>query len=363
MANGSAPSGRDSRSEGDQPVAQPAVAGTRRPRERAARARLASDSFLRPSFTLEQVRTFLAVASREHVTHAAKVLRLSQPAVTQQVQLLERALGVRLLERVGRSVRLTDAGVEVAGACLLVMRSLENVEAVARAVRGLDLGSVTVGASELAVDYFLPRVITEFVTAHPRINAAVVVAPADQLHQHVAAGQVDCALVDGQPPAPELHLTQVQVAATEILLVASRNDLPRAEPGRAGDGPPRLRLLEWGPGPVATAAAMLAELVGNQGEQPPRLQIGSMEAARRSVLGGGGFTAVMPAVAIRDELRSGALVRLGGHPECLPVFAVRRSGPDSPAVEALWRFLSRPAGDGSGVAGAPPSAADTADCP
>lgn len=306
------------------------------------------------------MRTFLAVASREHVTHAAKVLRLSQPAVTQQVQLLERALGVRLLERVGRSVRLTDAGVEVAGACLLVMRSLENVEAVARAVRGLDLGSVTVGASELAVDYFLPRVITEFVVAHPRINAAVVVAPADRIHQHVAAGQVDCALVDGQSPAPELHLTHVQVAVTEILLVASRNDLPGAEPERTDGGPPRLRLLEWGPASAATA--LLAEVIGNHGEQPPRLQIGSMEAARRSVLGGGGFKAVLPAVAIHDELRSGALVRLGSHAERLPVFAVRRPGPDSPAVEALWRILSRPADDGS-AGPPPPSAADTGNCP
>lgn len=131
VASASASRRDKNRSDGGQPVSSPAPdgpdrpdapTGDRRSRERAARAPLASDSFLRPSFTLEQVRTFLAVASREHVTHAAKVLRLSQPAVTQQVQLLERALGVRLLERVGRSVRLTDAGVEVAGACLLVMR-------------------------------------------------------------------------------------------------------------------------------------------------------------------------------------------------------------------------------------------------
>ncbi|MGH3678755.1 MAG: LysR family transcriptional regulator [Natronosporangium sp.] len=350
----------------DGPDRPDAPTGDRRSRERAARAPLASDSFLRPSFTLEQVRTFLAVASREHVTHAAKVLRLSQPAVTQQVQLLERALGVRLLERVGRSVRLTDAGVEVAGACLLVMRSLENVEAVARAVRGLDLGSVTVGASELAVDYFLPQVITEFVTAHPRINAAVVVASADQIHQHVAAGRMDCALVDGQSPPPELHLTHVQVAATEALLVASRRDLPAtgdqpvAESGLAAGGRLGLRLLEWGQ--TSPPPALLAEVIGNHGEQPPRLQIGSMEAARRSVLGAGGFTAVLPAVAIQDELRSGALVRLGSHTECLPVFAVRRPGPDSPAVEALWRIMSRPAtGEPAGPQSSPPSRSSPAD--
>src|SRR5215469_13554391 len=63
---------------------------------------LVSDSFVRPTFTIEQIRTFLIVASREHITQAARALGLSQPAVTQQVQLLERCLGVRLLERLGR---------------------------------------------------------------------------------------------------------------------------------------------------------------------------------------------------------------------------------------------------------------------
>ena len=72
--------------------------------------RLASDAHLKPLCTFEQIRTFLAVASREHVTHAARALGLSQPAVTQQVHQLERALGVPLLQRVGRNVQLTDGG-------------------------------------------------------------------------------------------------------------------------------------------------------------------------------------------------------------------------------------------------------------
>jgi DNA-binding transcriptional LysR family regulator len=302
---------------------------------------LASDSFLRPSFTLEQLRTFLAVASREHVTHAAKVLRLSQPAVTQQVQLLERALGVRLLERVGRRVRLTDAGVEVAGACLLVMRSLENVESVAEALRGLDIGSITVGASELAGDYFLPRVITSFVAAHPGINVSVAVTRAEHVYEHVAAGYVDCGLVDGTPPPPELHLTCVEVATTYVVLVTHPQDAPDPRPEAIDRVPPSLRYLEWGQG--SSTEALIAQVVGEHGDRLPRVHLGSMEAARRSVLSGQGFTTAMPQIAIQEELGSGSLVPLCRHPDPLPVFAVRRQGPDSPAVEALWSTVSHPA--------------------
>ncbi|HET6214253.1 MAG TPA: LysR family transcriptional regulator [Micromonosporaceae bacterium] len=301
---------------------------------------LVSDSFLRPSFTLEQIRTFLAVASREHVTHAAQVLRLSQPAVTQQVQLLERALGVRLLERVGRSVRLTGAGVEVAGACLLIMRALENLENVVQAVRGLDLGSVSIGASHLAATYFLPSIITDFVAAHPRINVGVVVGDADDVCHQVASGQLECGLIEGAPNPPGAGLVRARVAATEVVIVTHPRHLAYLRANHADDLLCGTRYLVWGPGSAIETLA--AELLGDQYEGTPRLQIGSMEAARRSLLHAPGFVAAMPSVAVKDDLGAGALVRVcPQNSAALPVFAVRRRGPDSPAVEALWQALIR----------------------
>src|SRR5439155_495895 len=71
----------------------------------------------RPSFTIEQLRSFVAVAEHGHVSRAAASLFLTQAAVTQQVRNFERALGLQLLERDGRGVRLTDAGRSMADAC------------------------------------------------------------------------------------------------------------------------------------------------------------------------------------------------------------------------------------------------------
>jgi DNA-binding transcriptional LysR family regulator len=304
---------------------------------------LVTDSLIRPTFTIEQIRTFLAVAAREHVTHAAQVLRLSQPAVTQQVQLFERALGVRLLERVGRNVRLTNAGVEVAGVCLVIMRALENLERVVQGLRGLDRGSVTVGATELTANVYLPSVLSEFTTAHPGINVGVVVAAGEDVCQDVTAGNLECGLVDGtHEPLP--NLVRTEVTTTDVSLVASpRNPLCG---GRAlsADLLRASRFLVWESGSAMEAIAVAA--LGNRYECASPLFVGSMEAARRTVIRSSNFLTVMPSVAVAEDIASGALVALREHCGRLPVYAVRRQGPDTPGVEALWQTLIRRPGAG-----------------
>lgn len=292
----------------------------------------------RRAYSLEQIRTFLAVATREHVTQAAQVLCVSQSAVTQQVQLLERALGIQLLERFGRNIRLTSVGVDVAAACLPIVRALDDLENMVQSLRNLHSGAVRVGASQLAATCFLPPVIAEFTRAHPQVNLAVVVAPRDDLCRRVSAGELDCALVDGMP-APIANLQRIWVTATEVVIVA--------HPSRAGwavdeDLLPSCCGVAWAPrsaGPPATEASGEGDPPG-----PPLLRLDCMETARGLVRGNPDFIAAMPLVGVREDLASGALARLGPRSEPLPVFAVRREGADSPAREALWRLLIRKPG-------------------
>jgi DNA-binding transcriptional LysR family regulator len=297
-----------------------------------------SDSFLRPTFTIDQIRTFLAVAAREHITHAARVLRLSQPAVTQQVQLLERALGLRLLERVGRNVRLTSAGTEVAGSCLLIMRALENLEQVVQGLRGLERGSVTVGASEVAATYYLPSRIGHFATAHPGVSVGVVVTDSDEVCQEVAAGNLECGLIDGTYDA-QPNLLAVKVAATAVHMVANPTH-PMADQIQC---PKELlvasQYLVWSPGSATEDLA--AHWLGAHYDRLSHLFIGNLEAARRSVLQSPSFVAALPSVAVADDIRSGALISFAVPGDALPLYAVRRRGPDSPGAEALWQSLLR----------------------
>ena len=81
----------------------------------------------KPAFTLEQLRSFVAVAENEHISRAAASLFLTQAAVTQQLHHFEQAVGLQLLERDGRRVRLTDAGRSLAETCRAALRSVEVV--------------------------------------------------------------------------------------------------------------------------------------------------------------------------------------------------------------------------------------------
>src|ERR1700674_1120813 len=124
----------------------------------------------RPSFSLEQVRSFVAVAEHEHVSKAAASLFLTQGAVTQQVRHFERAVGLQLLERDGRGVRLTDAGRTMAVACRAALRAVEVVEDKAESMKTLRAGSFLLGASPTCATYSLAAALARFAQKHPGIK-------------------------------------------------------------------------------------------------------------------------------------------------------------------------------------------------
>src|ERR687887_2354136 len=155
-------------------------------------------------FTIEQVRTF---AAREHISRAAEALELSQGAATQQVHLFEKALGVTLLERVGRNVRLTDAGREVAAACQIAMRALEGIDEAARAARTGEIGSLHVGASLTTANHHVHEPLTRLLQRYPGLHVQVTVEVTVRICEQVQAGLIDVGLVED--PLPDLGLEEL----------------------------------------------------------------------------------------------------------------------------------------------------------
>lgn len=303
---------------------------------------LVSDSFVRASFTLEQLRTFLAVAGREHVTQAASMLRLSQSAVTQQVHLLERALGIQLIERIGRNIRLTTTGTQVASAALLIMRAVENLDQVVRTARGLDFGCVSVGATAVTATYYLPEYLVGFALAHPGIQVNVVAASTSEICEHVAKGQLDCAVVDS--PLPKTCPEHVLLAADDVMLVSNpRHALSR----RDHLGPRHLtgqRYLLYAPGSAIEALA--AEMLGPAYARLSISRVPGLEAARQYILRDSEHIAIMPGRAVADDIRRGSLTRLAITPRRQSIYALRRSASAEPAIEAFWRNVTDKAGIG-----------------
>jgi DNA-binding transcriptional LysR family regulator len=285
-------------------------------------------------FTLEQLRTFVAVAETEHVSKAAASLFLTQGAVTQQLRHFEDALGLQLMERAGRGVRLTDAGRALATACKAALRAVETVEDTARSMKALESGSLDLGASPTCASYYLPARLSVFAARYPAVKLTVTVEPSAAIGALVLAGALDCAVIEG-PPAP--GLTAVVLARDEIVLVAHRDhplsSLPRVTPAHLG----KYRFVGRGPG--WAGEQNIRKILGRAYDESEVLNLGHPEYVRAAAIAGLGY-AVLPVLAVEADLASGVLKRLAGPSSVRAISAIRRRSVGGPTLEEFWRHLT-----------------------
>ena len=148
---------------------------------------------------------FHAVAQGGGITQGAALARVSQPAVSKQIAELEAALGVRLLERLPRGCRLTEAGTILADYASR-WHSLEHDAA--RAIeeyRGLKRGRLTVGASQTIGGYLLPPVFAEFHRRFPEIELQLEIANTHHIQRALAEGAIEIGLTEGPLESEELE--------------------------------------------------------------------------------------------------------------------------------------------------------------
>jgi DNA-binding transcriptional LysR family regulator len=300
----------------------------------------------RPSFSLEQVRSFVAVAEHEHVSKAAASLFITQGAVTQQVRHFERAMGLQLLERDGRGVRLTDAGRTLAVACRAALRSMQVLEDTAESMKSLQAGSLHLGASPTCASYYVPTRLAEFAQLHPGIKLDMTVAPSADLNRQVLAGALDCALIEGEPDS---ELLAAILDHDELILVAHR-DHPLSTLLRVTSAD--LALHRYiGRVPSWAAERSVREILGEAYDHTDSLNLGHPEYVRAAVLAGLGYAA-LPRLAVAADLESGSLKRLPGPSSRRPIRAIRRRAQGGPALEQFWLLLGREASRAAVAAGA-----------
>lgn len=288
----------------------------------------------RPAFSLEQLRSFVAVAEHEHISRAAASLFLTQGAVTQQVRHFERAVGLQLLERDGRGVRLTDAGRAMAVACRAALRSVQVLEDTAESMKTLQAGSLHLGASPTCATYYLPPRVAAFAQLHPGIKLSMTVEPSAEINRQVIAGALDCGLIEGEP---DPDLVAVVVDHDELILVAHR-DHPLAGLRRISpDDLAQHRYL--GRGPVWATEQTVRQMIGDAYERSEAMNLGHPEYVRAAVLAGLGYAA-LPRLAVAADLEAGSLKRLAGASSLRAIRAIRRRAQGGPALEQFWPLLT-----------------------
>jgi DNA-binding transcriptional LysR family regulator len=287
---------------------------------------------------LNHLAIFHAVAQTGSMTLGAERLDISQPAVSKQIQELERALGVHLFDRIGRRVRLSQAGAILADYAKLVFALAQQAEETLADVRGLARGRLVIGASTTIGSYLLPGVLAEFARRHPRIELLVEVENTEQIHRRLVEHELDLGLTEGLVEEEELAAEVFH--QDELVVIAApghRLTGTRRVPLSAVQQEPFI-LREPGSGTRAVEERALAQL-----KLPVRvaMALGSTEAIKRLVAEGVGL-AIVSRLAVAGECAAGTLAVLPvtGLPIERPLHLVRRKGRrDGPAMQAFCAVL------------------------
>ena len=246
--------------------------------------------------TLEQLRLFVAVAEREHVTRAAAAIHRTQSAVSAAIAGLEHQSGVTLFHRVGRRIALTEEGRQFLVEARAVVAQAAAAERALADLAGLKRGTLTLMASQTIASYWLPPRLVAFRARHPQVTVKALVGNTAEVAQAVAEGRVEIGLVEGAVHDPMLE--QTQVGRDRLVIVVPADHPWTKKPPRAAD----LLKEQWvlrEPGSGTRSAFETA--IANKGVDPRRLNVSlelpSNEAVRLAVREGAGVSALSELVA------------------------------------------------------------------
>ena len=264
--------------------------------------------------TLEQLRIFVAVADRGHVTRAAAALGITQSAASAAIAALETRYRSRLFNRVGRGIELTETGRRFLQEARAVLERATIARSMLEDLAGLPSGPILIAASHTIASYWLPRRLAAFHAANPSIRLDVVIRNTREVESAVADGEAQLGLVEG--PTQHRALARLQVDTDRPLLVvaADHPPLPCNKHGQLD-----LRAIPWvireeGSG----TRRVLEDLAARQGLSLDDLNIFLVlpgnEAIREAVETGAGATIISEHV-VASAIAVGTL---RAHPIVLP---------------------------------------------
>lgn len=258
--------------------------------------------------TLEQLRIFLAVAEREHLTRAAEHLHLTPSAVSAAIRALEDRHQVRLFDRIGRGIALTEAGLLFLGEARAILDRAAAAEAMLSDLGNLARGALIVGASQTTASYHLPQMLMAFHDAHPAIALRLVTGNTETIGQAVVEGRVELGFIEGPFASPLVQ--RIAVAEDELIALVAPSH-PWAS--RRGLGPGDIAAARWvlreeGSGTRATFEQHLHSVGLSIGQLDVALELPSNEAVL-SALEGGNCVAALSLSAASAAIEAGRLVR------------------------------------------------------
>jgi DNA-binding transcriptional LysR family regulator len=250
--------------------------------------------------TLEQLRIFVAVADREHLTQAAEALHLTPSAVSSAIRVLEDRYGLALFHRTGRRIELTDAGLAFLPEAKATLARAESADLFLTEFGGLRRGTLALAASQTVAGYWLPPRLMRFHEAYPALAIRMAGGNTEQAADAVLDGRAELGFVEGAVDHPAL--AQRVVARDRVVVVASRGHPLAGRPVTPDD----LSIARWVLREPGSGTRKALTSVLDEAALDITLSLPSNEAVRSAVLSGNVLTAVSEYV-VADDLAAGRL--------------------------------------------------------
>jgi DNA-binding transcriptional LysR family regulator len=252
-----------------------------------------------------RLEAFVQVATLLSFSKAAEALYLTQPTVTARIQALERELGEPLFERMGRTIRLTDAGRSFLPYAQRALQSIKEGQDALGNLRNIDRGSLSIGTAPTVGTYVLPDILQQFGERYPGVEVSIRTGRSEEVQAMVLADEVQ---VGFERYLSHPDIETVALYEDDIALMASaRHPLSTRR---------RTTVAEIAREPViffdvlSSYHAISQAIFREQGVTPRHsLDVDSLEMAKHLVLRGLGL-AFLPRVAVEHELATGKLVAI-----------------------------------------------------
>ncbi len=168
---------------------------------------------------LNQLQIFCTVAKHLSFSVAAEELLISQPAVSQQMKSLEQHLNVKLFERLGHKLFLTEAGEAILASAQAILTSRAEMEHALALLRGSSRGRLALGANTTGGMYVAPAIIRGFRELHPEAEATLQVESTNRILERVMQSMIDVAIVTG--PVEDRRFVIRDLVEDELYLIVS----------------------------------------------------------------------------------------------------------------------------------------------
>ena len=253
-----------------------------------------------------RLKVFKTVADRLSFTKAAAELLISQPAVTKQINELERLLGKPLFLRHGNRISLTDDGVRLLEYANRILALYGELRDAFVEEQGAFSGEIRLGASTTLSQYVLPGLLAKFRKLYPDVRVTLFNGNTEQIERQIADGKLDFGMIDGTASNPALHYELFMDDELVLVTSASNTSFTREEITAADLPALPLVIRENGSGTLDVLSRELSRHGLSLRQLHIEMQLGSTESIKHYLFYSDTF-AFVSVQAVLDELAANRL--------------------------------------------------------